>query len=74
MFWSANGTQAAPSTVGCALSGHDATKQAAADRVKAAWAMQLETKNPPQPEPGGWSLGHFTGSYRALRRIGCSGD
>ena len=43
-FWSANGIRAAPSTVGCALSGHEATKQAAADRVKAAWAMWLEAK------------------------------
>ena len=32
--------------VGCALSGHEPTKQAAADRVKAAWAMWLETKKP----------------------------
>lgn len=45
-FWAANGIFAAPGTVGCALSGHEPTKQAAADRVKAAWAMWLETKKP----------------------------
>lgn len=38
-FWSANGTQAAPNTIGCALGGYDATTQAAADRVKATWVM-----------------------------------
>lgn len=43
-FWACNGTRAAPGTVGCALSGHEATKQAAADRVKAAWVMWLEAK------------------------------
>ncbi len=43
-FWAANGIHAAPGSVGCALSGHEATKQAAADRVKAAWAMWLEMK------------------------------
>jgi len=45
-FCAANGIQAAPSTVGCALSVHEATKQAAADRVKAAWAMWQERKAP----------------------------
>lgn len=43
-FWVANGIEAAPSTVGCALSGHEATRQAAADRVQAAWAMWSERK------------------------------
>ncbi|MGU3363147.1 hypothetical protein ACLBWX_22890 [Methylobacterium sp. M6A4_1b] len=43
-FWAANGIQAAPGTVGCALSGHESTKQAAVDRVKAAWAMWLDVQ------------------------------
>jgi hypothetical protein len=52
-FWAANGIESAPGTVGCALSGHEATKQAAADRVKAAWAMWLETQKPRAADAGG---------------------
>ena len=51
-FWAANGIFAAPGTVGCALSGHEPTKQAAADRVKAAWTMWLEMKKAPPADAG----------------------
>lgn len=36
--WAAYGITASAGAVGCALSGHEETKQGAADRVKAAWA------------------------------------
>lgn len=40
-LWAANGITASSGTVGCALSGHEPTKQGAADRVRAAWGMWL---------------------------------
>ena len=48
-FWTCNGTQAAPGTVGCALSVNETTRQAAADRVEAAWTMWIETEKPGAP-------------------------
>lgn len=41
-FWTVIAVPAGPSIVGFALSGHEETKQGAADRVKAAWARWVE--------------------------------
>lgn len=49
--WSAHGITASSGTVGCALSGHEATKQEAADRVKAAWARWVEMGKTAGPGP-----------------------
>jgi len=45
----ANGIMAAPATVKCALSGHEATQQAGAGRVNAAGRGWPDLRNPPRP-------------------------
>lgn len=59
-LWAANGIPATPGTVGCALSGREPTKQAAADRVKSAWAMWLKTNQAP---PAGADEAYLRNSF-----------
>ncbi|MCJ2128002.1 hypothetical protein [Methylobacterium sp. E-045] len=51
-LWFANGIQAAPGNVGCALNGEAPTKQEAADAVKAAWARWSEVRASDAKKPG----------------------
>ena len=51
-LWFANGIEASPGTVGCALSGELATKQEAADAVKATWARWCEILATDAKKPG----------------------